>query len=134
MKKRSAVLIAAAALAAAALLYLYFTPEGAGAGIPCLVHYFTGFYCCGCGGSRALRSVLHFDFYQALRYNAVFTVLFPFLGVYFAALGISYVRFGKDKISSKVPKGVVWVFVAFAVVYGILRNVPGFSFLAPTTL
>ena len=134
MKKRICIVAAAAMVAAAVLLYLYFTAEGAGAGIPCVFHQVTGLYCSGCGASRALRSVLHFDFYQALRYNAVLTVALPFIAVYFGGLGVSYIRFGKDKISEKISMKPVWVFVAAALAYGILRNIPVFAFLAPTTL
>ncbi len=134
MKKRMAIVSAAALFAAAALLYLYFTGEGEGAGIPCMFHQLTGFYCSGCGASRALRSVMHLDFYQAIRYNALFTLGLPFLGVYFGALGISYIRFGKDRISGKVPMVILWIFIAAATAYGILRNIPAFSFLAPTMI
>ncbi len=134
MKRRVAFCCAAVVLAAAALLYLYFTAEGEGAGIPCPIYAITGFYCSGCGGSRALRSILHLDLYQALRYNSVLTVLTPFLAGYFFAVAVSYIRFGKDKISAKVPKSVVWSVVTIAVVYGVLRNIPVFSFLEPTML
>ena len=134
MKKRILIVAAAAIFAAAALAYLYFTGEGEGAGIPCVFYQITGFYCSGCGASRALRSVLHLDFYQAFRYNAIFTLALPVLGAYFCALAVSYIRFGKDKISEKIPMKLVWVLIAAALVYGILRNVPAFSFLAPVTL
>lgn len=134
MKKRTVIVLAAALFAAAALLYLYFTGEGEGAGIPCMLYQITGFYCSGCGSSRALRSILHFDFYQALRYNAIFTLGLPLLGAYFGALAVSYIRFGKDKISGKIPMNLVWIFIAAALVYGVLRNIPVLSFLAPTTL
>ncbi len=134
MKKRVAVTAAAAIFAAAALLYLYFTGEGEGAGIPCIFYQITGFYCSGCGSSRALRSIIHFDFYRALRYNAIFTLAFPFLAVYFIALAVGYVKFGKDKISGKIPMAIVWIFITTALIYGILRNIPAFSFLAPTVL
>lgn len=126
--------MAAAVFAAAALIYLYFTGEGEGAGIPCIFHQVTGFYCSGCGASRALRSFLHFDFYQAFRYNALFTLALPFLAIYFCSLGLSYIRFGEDKISGKIPMKIVWIFIATAIVYGVLRNIPAFSFLAPVTL
>ena len=134
MKKRIAIVLAAAFLAAAALIYLYFTGEGEGAGIPCMFHKITGFYCSGCGASRALRSVLHLDFYQALRYNAIFTVCLPLLAAYFGELLLSYIRFGKDKISEKIPMKLVWIFIAVAILYGVLRNIPMFSFLAPVTV
>ena len=134
MKKRIAIVAAAAFFAAAALIYLYFTGEGEGAGIPCMFHQITGFYCSGCGASRALRSILHFDFYQALRYNAIFTLCLPLFAVYFGGLSISYIRFGKDRVSEKISMKIVWIFIALALIYGVLRNVPAFSFLAPVTL
>jgi len=134
MKKRAFIVAAAAFFAAAALLYLYFTGEGEGAGIPCMFHQLTGLYCSGCGASRALRSILHLDFYQALRYNAIFTISLPLLPIYFSALGISYIRFGKDRISGKISMFPVWIIIAAAILYGILRNIPAFAFLAPTCL
>ena len=134
MKKRIAIVSAAALIAAAALLYLYLTAEGEGAGIPCMFHQLTGFYCSGCGSSRALRSALHLDFYQALRYNAVFTLALPFFAVYFGSIAASYIRFGKDRISGKISMKIIYIFVVVALVYGILRNIPAFSFLAPVNL
>lgn len=134
MKKRILLVLAAAFIAAAALLYLYFTGEGEGAGIPCPIYQLTGLYCSGCGASRALRSVLHFDFYQAIRYNAVFVLVLPFIAVYFSAIAISFIKSGKDAVSGKIPLWPIWIFVAIAVTYGILRNIPFFDFLAPTTL
>lgn len=134
MKKRFAIVLAAAVFAAAALIYLYFTGEGEGSGIPCTIFQATGFYCSGCGSSRALRSILHFDFYQALRYNAIFTFALPFLAAYFGALAISFIRFGEDRISKKIPLWLVWVFIAAAILYGVLRNIPAFDFLAPVSL
>ena len=109
MKKRILITLAAAFFAAAALIYLYFTGEGEGAGIPCV-------------------------FYQALRYNAIFTFAIPLIAAYFCALFLSYIRFGKDKISEKIPMKIIWIFIAVALIYGILRNIPAFSFLAPITL
>ena len=134
MKKRIAITVAAAFFAAAALVYLYFTGEGEGAGIPCVFYQVTGFYCSGCGASRALRSVLHLDFYRALRYNAIFTLALPLMAAYFGAVIFSYIRFGKDKISGKIPMKIIWVIIVLAVIYGILRNIPAFSFLAPVTV
>ena len=134
MKKRLSVVLAAAVIAAAGLFYLYRTEEGAGAGIPCLFHWLTGFFCPGCGASRAVRSLLHLDFQQAFRYNAFVTAASPFLGVYALLLAVSYVRFGEDRVSRKVPIVPVVIFAALAILYGVLRNIPAFSFLAPTVI
>ena len=58
----------------------------------------------------------------------------PMVFAYFAALVFSYIRFGKDRVSEKISMKIVWIFVAVAVIYGILRNIPAFYFLAPTNL
>lgn len=134
MKKRIIIFAAAAFVAAAAVLYLFSTKDGEGAGIPCMLHLFTGLYCPGCGASRAIRALLHLEFYQALRYNAVLTVSAPLLGAYFIALAVSYLRFGKDKVSEKIPQAPLYVLIAIFLLYGILRNIPAFSFLAPTAV
>ena len=134
MKKRLLFVLAAAVLAAAGLFYLYLTKEGVGSGISCPIYALTGLYCPGCGASRAIRSLLHFDLLQALRYNAFVTVSSPFIGLYIAALSVSYVRFGEDRVSRKIPITPVVIFVSFAILYGVLRNIPAFSFLAPTVI
>lgn len=134
MKKRVWIVVAAALLAAAALFYLYRTEEGTGAGIPCLFHFVTGWYCPGCGASRALRSLLHLDFGQALRYNAPFTIAAPSLGIYALSLSVSFVRFGEDRVSRHIPWTPVVIFAVLCLFYGVLRNLSAFAFLAPTTI
>jgi hypothetical protein len=120
------------ALAGVALIWIGRTGDGAGIGFPCLIHELAGLYCSGCGASRALRAILHLQFYKALRYNAAFTLLFPFIAAYFLAVGYSFVRFGEDRVSFRVPAKLLWGILAAVLAFGILRNLPAFSFLAPT--
>ena len=134
MKKRIMGVSAAALCAAAALLYIYFTKNGAGAGIPCTLYSLTGLYCPGCGSSRALRALLHLDFYQALRYNALFTVGAPVLGAYVLVFAYRYIRYGNEPAKRKIPLYPLWIICAIALCYGVLRNIPAFSFLAPTLI
>ena len=123
---------AACLLAGAGLFWVWRTGDGAGIGFPCAVRALTGFYCSGCGAARALRAILHLQFYKAFRYNAVFTLLVPFFAAYFLALGWSFVRYGEDRVSRHVPAGPLWGILAAVLAFGILRNLPLFSFLAPT--
>jgi hypothetical protein len=37
--------------------------------LPCPVHFFTGLYCPGCGGTRALRFLLHGDILNSFRHH-----------------------------------------------------------------
>ncbi len=132
--KRIALVSAGAVLLLILALYLWSTGEGEGAGIPCPVRLLTGFYCPGCGASRALRSVLHLELYQALRYNVMVTLALPFAAAYFAALAYSYIRYGEDRVSRRVPSGPLWWALAAVLLFGVLRNLPWFSFLAPTVV
>ena len=52
-------------------------------GIPCFFYKVTSFYCPGCGFTRAVFALLHFDIYQALRYNLliVLEILSAFPGM-----------------------------------------------------
>ena len=129
MKKRLFFAAAAAFLAATALFFLYRFEDGVG--LPCPFYLITGWYCSGCGTTRALRSILHLNFYKAFRYNSLFTILFPFLAFYFISVFLSLTIYGKDKISPKIPVSVPILVIGIAFVFGILRNIPLFSFLAP---
>ncbi len=117
----------------AALLY-FVSPDGAG--IPCPVYLLTGFYCPGCGASRALRSLLHLQFYQAFRYNPALVLLLPFMIWYIAARLIDYVRTGGNHVDGRLSIRLLWWVLALLILYGIARNLPFFPFnlLRPTKL
>ena len=135
MKKRLLIVLAICAALFMGVALLFFSPQG-GAGIPCIVNHFTGFYCAGCGASRALRSVLHLQFYKAFRYNPFLVVLLPFIGVYVAARMFDYIKTGGNNIDARLSfKLLLWVAVLL-VVYSVLRNLPFFPFylLAPTAV
>ncbi len=40
-----------------------------GLGVPCLFHSLTGLYCPGCGGTRAIRSMLRGDLRMSFQYH-----------------------------------------------------------------
>lgn len=42
----------------------------------CLYHSMTGRLCPGCGGTRAMISIMHLDFKSAFNYNPVLTLFF----------------------------------------------------------
>lgn len=93
-------------------------------GIPCIFYKVTNLYCPGCGITRAIISLLKLDFYQAFRYNSLVIILLPFLLMYFIYVNVFC---GKKKI----PQFVWVILLIMVILYGILRNMPRFSFLAP---
>lgn len=46
-------------------------------GFPCLFHLLTGYYCPGCGGTRAVRYLLHGEIWKSIQYHP----LVPYIAV-----------------------------------------------------
>ena len=101
----------------------YFT----GLGIPCLFYTITGWYCPGCGVTRMLFSMITLDFYQAFRYNPAVFVLLVMAIIY----NIIKYLFKRDL---KLPEYVYYILLVIFIIYGVLRNIPMFSYLIPTEL
>ena len=118
--------ILCALAAAACTLVLLIPPGGKYAGwLPkCLFHKMTGLYCPGCGGTRALSSLLHGDLRSSLHNNLL---LIP--GSLTAAVLIM-----KPGISLRRPVAVAIVVIIVA--FTVLRNIPcaPFTLLAPVPL
>ena len=130
MKKRA--LILAAALAAA--VGCVFLALKTGVGLPCPVRLLTGFYCPGCGVSRMVLSLIKLDFYGAFRYNPLVFILSPIILLCAAEAAFCYVTGREGKLLKKIPKPVLWAVIIILVAFGVLRNIPCFSFLAPTAV
>ncbi len=90
--------------------------------IPCPIYAVTGYYCTGCGTTRALYSILHMDFIQAFRFNAALCLLFPFLIGYAVVCCIQFIRYGWIPFNRKLPsRYLVWLAAAL-IVFGVVRN------------
>ncbi len=103
---------------------------GFGIAIPCLFNKFTGLYCPGCGITRAGLAFIHGDFYQAIRYNMII-----FLDIPLIILGtIIQYKYKKNEKLTKAINIMYVILVIITILFGVLRNMPMFSFLAPTQI
>ena len=131
-RQRPGAWLAAAGTAAAAggLAYLgTHDPNVAGSYPQCVLYRLTGIYCPACGGTRAAYDLLHGDVAGAFARNPAVPLL---LVAVLAWLGyrVTYRR----RHGSSAPAVPAWVPVAIGVatlVFGILRNVPGWDWLSP---
>ena len=111
---------------------VYFLNKVYGIGFICVSRELTGLYCSGCGMTRAVLSLLKLDFYQAFRYNAFSVILIPILFFYFYGEVYAYCLNEKNFIAQKIPMMFWVVIIVLMLIYGVLRNIPYFAFLAPT--
>jgi len=126
-KRMKAAALAAAVAAAACTLYL-FEPGSCGLFPPCPFHALTGFYCPGCGSTRALHQLMHGNLSAALGLNPLMVMALPFM---LYAL-VSYL--GESLISRPLPRlfipsPLIWALLVIIVLYGAARNIPYCPFI-----
>lgn len=96
----------------------------------CPIHKLTGLYCPGCGITRMIISIFKLEFYEAFRYNPYVFIIFPFLVIYELFYIIKLIT-GKETFIHKIPKIIWYILLILAILFGILRNIPGFEYLLP---
>ena len=96
----------------------------------CPVRRIFRLHCPGCGGTRMVLRLLRLDLRGALRANGLLLVTGP---VILGLLGVRTVRYLKtgQKTTPRWENRVWLVLAVLFVVYGVLRNLPWFSCLAP---
>lgn len=96
--------------------------------LPCVIKTITGYYCPGCGVTRAIVSLFNGQLYQAFRYNSIIFIDIPII----LFLGIFEKLFGNNKIIKCISNIVLIILLIITIMYGVLRNIPSFSYMAPT--
>lgn len=108
-----------------------FDPNTAGSLFPpCLFFALTGLYCPGCGLTRALHALVHFDLPRALAMNSLVVLSLP-LWALMAVHGAG----GRPRLPAGAARilfnGRYWI--AALLLFGVARNLPWWPFvwLAP---
>lgn len=93
--------------------------------IPCIFYKITGLYCPVCGSTRAIKALLKGDILLSIRNNLLLYTIMPLL------LGLWFI----NKKTKNKYKEIIYMLMIFliiiAIIYGVLRNLPYFYFLAP---
>ena len=122
------VLFSGAAALAALLSRLGPTLAG---GLPaCPFHALTGWYCPGCGSTRALQALLNADVARAMAMNPLLVVCLPVLAL-MALNAAGWKPRGSEPFWRTVGSPKIWLIVLLG--YWLLRNLPWwpFAWLAP---
>lgn len=96
--------------------------------LPCPFHSFTGFSCPGCGSQRAIHLLLHGDFLNALRHNALLIIALPFI-IYCGLRIISnWIFLTEYRLFFLYNKRFLLIILAVIIFYGLTRNLSPFVF------
>ena len=95
----------------------------------CLFHKYTGLECPGCGATRALYALLHGNLLVALHDNALLVGLI-LLSVIRGGWLVAEKMRGQAKAAFFPPR-FFWPLLITGLVFGVIRNLPWFSFLSP---
>lgn len=101
-----------------------------GIAIPCVFNKITGLYCPGCGITRMTLSILKGDIYQAFRYNPIIFIDVPII-----CISLIFEKCFKNiKYVKKITNVIFIILLIITIIFGVLRNIPQLSFLAPTQI
>jgi len=124
-ERRNKVLRTFAVLAVAGVLYGLIT-GWLGFGIPCPVHYFTGFKCPGCGVSRMFISLMKLDFKSAFEANRLLLVTLPVIASLLFVYFFRYIKTG-SRIITKAENIIYIVLIISFLIFGVVRNFPAIN-------
>ena len=98
--------------------------------LACIFYKTTGLYCPGCGLTRALHALVHFDLLRAIRMNALFMLSAPIAVLLIWRL---YRPLPKMLETMIRPLANPWPWVIAVPLFAVLRNLPWYPFylLAP---
>jgi hypothetical protein len=87
----------------------------------CPVFLSTHWLCPGCGSTRALHALLHLDLASALHYNALFTVLAPFICLWLGLCCYRVMRYDRFP-NLALPRAVTASLIVTVVLFTVARN------------
>ena len=98
-------------------------------GFNCIFHEITNLYCPGCGITRAIFSLIELDLIRAIKYNILIVTVIPLIIVNYLVKIINWINLKEQK---EIYHKTIWnLILIFVILFGILRNIEIFSFLAP---
>lgn len=90
---------------------------------PCMFHRLTGYYCPGCGGTRAVIAFLHGDFLESFRCHPV--VLYAaVLGAWFlVSQTIEKISRHRIRIGMQLREIYLWIALAILILNVLVKNI-----------
>jgi Protein of unknown function (DUF2752) len=121
MKHRTIIGMAIAMLLGGLAIVYRFPPSNYSFYPRCPIYLTTHWLCPGCGSTRALHALLHFDVQSAFHYNALFTLLFPFAFLWLGFICYRALRYDQFP-NLAFPRSVAACLIVTVVLFTVARN------------
>ena len=108
-------------------IFLYVDEKTGGELFACSFHDRLGIYCPGCGITRAVRSLMHFDILSSLKYNPCAIILLLIVA-YYEARAIMSVVYADISVFLKSKAHPLIFFAATVIFVFLVRNILLFFF------
>lgn len=106
-----------------ALLFLWITGiDLTKIGSPCIFNRITGFYCPGCGGTRAVMALIHGKFLTSFFYHPLVVYLAGIYVVFMTSNTIQLLSHHRLKIGMKYHDIYVYLMVVVIIVNWVVQN------------
>lgn len=110
-----------AAVSGIAVLYFRFFPYSLHLP-PCLFHLMTGYYCPGCGGTRALRALFDGHLMQSAWYHPFVPYAAAIYLYFMTTQTIERASRGRFQIGMRYHNGIVWTATALIIINFFIKN------------
>jgi hypothetical protein len=91
--------------------------------LPCLFHSVTGFYCPGCGGTRAVKALLSFHILESMRYHPFVPYTAIVGGWFMVSQTIERLSQGKIRIALHYRDIYLWLAGAILLLNVLVKNI-----------
>ena len=88
----------------------------------CMTVEVYGLYCPGCGGTRALFSLLKLDFLSMLKYNPILPMAI-LVYAYYNVRAFIEIKRNNEQYFAKNKYRLIYVVIAFGFIYFLVRNI-----------
>ena len=91
--------------------------------LPCILHSLTGLYCPGCGGTRAVISLLHGNLLYSMLYHPFVPYAAIICGWFMISQSIERISRHKLRIGMHYHDCYLWIAITLVVLNFIIKNV-----------
>lgn len=110
---------------AAAAMWVFVKISGSrlfSVGMPCTLHLITGYYCPGCGGTRAVAALLHGKFLLALFYHPFVPYAAVLGGWFMISQTIERISQKRIKIGMHFRECFLWIALGIILINMLIKN------------